>query len=648
MSLAVFMETPICLVENIDGELKLNPHALQILTSITKPVVVVAITGQHCTGKSYLMKRLAGSNPFFSLGSTVQSETKGIWMWCVPHCSKLDHVLVLLDTEGLGDVEKADSKNDSWIFALAVLLSSTLVYNSMNTINQQALEQMQYVTELTKLIKVKSSPNAAREEESEEFVGFFPDFVWTVRDFTQELKADGCPITSDQYLENALKLSHDMSPRSLPLLLPSNSQGDREITDKNGRVEMANLSRECIRKFFPKRNCFIFHRPTEDKSLLACLQHVPDRQLEPSFRNQIDRFCYYILSNAKPKTLSGVIMINGRRLGKLLETYVRAISSGDVPCLENAVLSLAQTENPAAVQKAAKHYMKQMALKVDLPTETFWDLLSVHTECEKEALSIFMKHSFKDENLKYQNELVQILETKKESFIHQNEELSTEYCQTQLEYLLQSLREAISKGTFSVPGGYNRFKKKREEIINNYYQMPRKGLKADEALQMFLQSLAVTEDYILQIDQALTEQEKALEAEQSKREAAEKEKLLKQQQVEMQQKMKANQRSYKENISQLNRKMVEDRYKILEEQEMIQDPTQEEQVKRIVESLAKLGTIMDEYFHLQAKIMDIADQNSRWLHTLLDITDIAMMVILPVEGKLAALWLRVLATSLSK
>ncbi|ELK33668.1 Guanylate-binding protein 6 [Myotis davidii] len=65
-------------------------------------------------------------------------------MWCIPHPSKPNHTLVLLDTEGLGDVEKGDPKNDSWIFALAVLLSSMFVYNSMSTINHQALEQLQY------------------------------------------------------------------------------------------------------------------------------------------------------------------------------------------------------------------------------------------------------------------------------------------------------------------------------------------------------------------------------------------------------------------------------------------------------------------------------------------------------------------------
>uniref|UniRef100_A0A8C3WMH3 GB1/RHD3-type G domain-containing protein n=1 Tax=Catagonus wagneri TaxID=51154 RepID=A0A8C3WMH3_9CETA len=135
---------PICLVKNQKNHLTVNPKALKILDEISQPVVVVAIAGLYRTGKSYLMNRLAGQNHGFRLGSTVRSETKGIWMWCVPHPSKPDHILVLLDTEGLGDVEKGDSKNDSWIFALAVLLSSIFVYNSMNTINHQALEQLQY------------------------------------------------------------------------------------------------------------------------------------------------------------------------------------------------------------------------------------------------------------------------------------------------------------------------------------------------------------------------------------------------------------------------------------------------------------------------------------------------------------------------
>ena len=69
-----------------------------------------------------------------------------------------------------------------------------------------SLANHSYVTELTELIRTKSSPSSNKEEGSAEFVSFFPDFIWAVRDFTLELKLNGHPITEDQYLENALKL----------------------------------------------------------------------------------------------------------------------------------------------------------------------------------------------------------------------------------------------------------------------------------------------------------------------------------------------------------------------------------------------------------------------------------------------------------
>uniref|UniRef100_A0A8C7MN90 GB1/RHD3-type G domain-containing protein n=1 Tax=Oncorhynchus kisutch TaxID=8019 RepID=A0A8C7MN90_ONCKI len=141
----VSMKEPVCLIENdSDGKLCVVRSALGILDQIDQHVVVVSVVGLYRTGKSYLMNKLAGEKKGFALGATIQSKTKGIWMWCVPHPEKRDHTLVLLDTEGLGDVEKGDEKNDNWIFSLAVLLSSTLVYNSMGTIDNNALEKLQY------------------------------------------------------------------------------------------------------------------------------------------------------------------------------------------------------------------------------------------------------------------------------------------------------------------------------------------------------------------------------------------------------------------------------------------------------------------------------------------------------------------------
>ncbi|MEJ1274292.1 ankyrin repeat and SOCS box-containing 3 [Cricetulus griseus] len=365
------MMAPICLVENHKEQLSVNQKAIEILDKISQPVVVVAIVGLYRTGKSYLMNRLAGQNKGFPLGSTVQSETKGIWMWCVPHPTNPKHTLVLLDTEGLGDVEKGDPKNDSWIFALAVLLSSTFVYNSMNTINHQALEHLHYVTELTDLIRAKSSESPGGIKNSTEFVSFFPDFIWTVRDFTLELKLCGDSITEDQYLENALKL-------------------------------------------------------------------IPG-------------------------------------LGTLVTTYVDAINSGAVPCLDDAVTTLAQRENSAAVQKAADHYSEQMTQRLRLPTDTLEELLDEHTACEKEAIAVFMEHSFKDENQQFQKKLLELIDEKKSIFMLKNEEASDKFCQEELNRLSKAFMENIS--TFSVPGGHRLYMEMREKIEHGYWQVPRKGVK---------------------------------------------------------------------------------------------------------------------------------------------------------------------------
>lgn len=93
-------------------------------------------------------------------------------------------------------------------------------------------------------------------------------------------------------------------------------------------------------------------------------------------------------------------------LGILVVAYVDAINTGDVPCLENAVTTLAQLENSAAVQKAADLYSEQMAQRLSLPADTYLELLEVHADCECEAIAVFMEHSFKDDTQEFQKMLV--------------------------------------------------------------------------------------------------------------------------------------------------------------------------------------------------------------------------------------------------
>ncbi|XP_003943305.2 guanylate-binding protein 5 [Saimiri boliviensis] len=531
MAPEIHMSDPVCLIENFNEHLKVNEEALEILSAITQPVVVVAIVGLYRTGKSYLLNKLSGKNKGFSVASTVQSHTKGIWIWCVPHPNRPNHTLVLLDTEGLGDVEKADNKNDIQIFALALLLSSTFVYNTMHKIDQGAIDLLHNVTELTDLLKARTSLDLDGVEDAADSESFFPDLVWTLRDFCLGLEIDGQLITADAYLENSLR------PK----------QGSDQ------RVQNFNLPRLCIQKFFPKKKCFIFDLPAHQKKL-AQLETLPDDELEPEFVQQVAEFCSYIFSHSMTKTLPGGIKVNGSRLKNLVLTYVNGISSGDLPCIENTVLALAQIENSAAVQKAVAHYDQQMGQKVQLPTETLQELLDLHKDSEREAIEVFIKNSFKDVDQSFQKELETLLDAKRNDICKQNSEASSDRCSALLKDIFGPLEEAVKQGIYSKPGGHNLFIQKMEELKTKYYQEPRKGIQAEEVLQNYLKSKKSVSDAILQADQALTEKEKKMKEEQVKAEAARANaRRLEEIQKQNQHMMQKRERVHQEQVRQMER-----------------------------------------------------------------------------------------------
>ncbi|XP_044846745.1 guanylate-binding protein 1-like isoform X8 [Mauremys mutica] len=555
------MPAPICLVENSPaGELRVQQEALQVLAEISQPVVVVAVAGLYRTGKSYLMNRLAGKRTGFSLGSTIQSHTKGIWMWCLPHPRRAGHTLVLLDTEGLGDVEKGNTKNDVWIFALAVLLSSTLVYNSMGTINQQAMDQLHYVTELTELIKVKPAGGGSRGdmkvkaagkggrqegEDTAEFVRFFPAFVWAVRDFVLQLQLDGREITEDEYLENALKLK------------PGSGKQD----------QCYNLPRKCIRLFFPARKCFAFVQPAGRKRLPR-LEELQEDELDSEFQEQVTRFCHHVWETSKSKTILGGHVVTGAMLGNLAVTYVDAIRSGAVPCMESAVLALAQIENSAAVGEAVAAYEEQLGRRAALPTQSVQELLELHAQCEREALRAFMARAFKDEEQQYQRQLKDELDSKRAELCRRNEQASSDRCTAVLRELSQELEERVCEGGYSVPGGYQRLLDDQREMVEKYKQLPGKGIMAAEVLQQFLKSKETVAQAVLQTDQSLTDKQREIEVERARAGAAEREAQLSQEmQARTEQLLQDQARSHQEHVQQLTAKMEQDRRQLLAEQQ---------------------------------------------------------------------------------
>ncbi|XP_066499680.1 guanylate-binding protein 1-like [Hoplias malabaricus] len=569
------MSDPICLINNTpDGGLVVCKEALEVLDQITQSVVVVSVVGLYRTGKSYLMNRLAGKQTGFALGSTIESKTKGIWMWCVPHPQKNDHTLVLLDTEGLGDVDKGDEKHDVWIFCMAVLLSSTLVYNSLGTIDNTALEKLHYVAKLTEHIKVKSKPKRGDEtyNTSTEFMRVFPSFVWTVRDFTLDLELDGKTITADEYLENALKLK---------------PEGD-------GPNNIRNKTRSSLRDFFAVRKCFVFERPASTKKMKK-MDTLCDDDLDDDFVKEANTFCSYIYSSSKSKTLRGGRVITGRMLATLAQTYVDAISSGEVPSLDNAIDSLSRIQNSRAVTEAVDFYHSEMIKKVKFPTETQQELSDIHSAVEKEAISVFIKGSFNDVEQTYQKQLQTQLDHEYGELVTQNKEQSRKLSRKAISRMFGPLEEKVSVGTYMCPGGYSEFCIALETAVQEYKQEEGLGLMSEEALAAYLSEKSDIGRSILAADSSLTEAEQKIKEEQLKRDAVEQQnKYLEEEKKIQEQLIRDQQKSHEEHVNQLMIKMEEENTRNREEIQRTLDAQYKEQMRSMQEGLEEKSRKMQQ------------------------------------------------------
>ncbi|XP_037386993.1 guanylate-binding protein 1 isoform X2 [Pygocentrus nattereri] len=569
------MPEPICLVENINGSLHVNDGAINYLYGIDQPVVVVSVVGLYRTGKSYLMNRLAGKQTGFALGSTIESKTKGIWMWCVPHPTKAEHTLVLLDTEGLGDVDKGDSKNDAWIFCLAVLLSSTLVYNSRGTIDNTALEKLHYVTELAEHIKIKSPSPAGDEDEDEQndskFVQYFPNFIWTVRDFVLELVIEKKgQITEDEYLDFALKLKKGCSKT----------------------INNYNLPRQCIRSYFPTRKCFVFPLPASQDNM-ARLESLDERHIWPDFLKATQRFCDYVFNESNVKTLKGGHRVTGRMLGHLVKLYVDTICSGKVPCLENAVVTMAQIENQAAVQEGLKVYQSGMEqVKSLFPVST--DKISAeHQRCSNVATTEFMKRSFKDETKEYLKSLSEEVDKYYFELLDQNMTMSEMKCSKLLSDLYKDMSEHLQQGEYAKPGGYELYCIHRDNIITQYHRQPDKGVKAEDVLEMFLSERSVEANCILQADKRLSENEKKIQEREKAALIEQQKKAAEEKQMEMARLMEVEKKSQQERLLQMERKFEEEKH------------LQQEELNKAVNSkLAEQKDLLEKGFKEKAEVMD--------------------------------------------
>ena len=80
----IIVNSPIQLIDFSRG-FQINKQALDFLKSIKEEIIIISVVGKARTGKSYLMNLLLDligkGNAGFQVASSLQSCTKGIWLW---------------------------------------------------------------------------------------------------------------------------------------------------------------------------------------------------------------------------------------------------------------------------------------------------------------------------------------------------------------------------------------------------------------------------------------------------------------------------------------------------------------------------------------------------------------------------------------
>ncbi|EGR34658.1 hypothetical protein IMG5_004610 [Ichthyophthirius multifiliis] len=329
----------------INKDYKINPDSINFIKQLQKPISIITVAGLYRTGKSYLLNTIIqNKNAGFQVGSTINSCTKGIWIYGCPiketNLNGENINILVLDCEGMGSTNESQDYENK-LFCLCILLSSSLIYNSMNAIDENAINKLFFISNITKNIQLKQD-NIDQNINEDDYQKYFPNFYWVLRDFTLQLvDKQGNQITSNQYFEQSL-------------------QEQKGISDE---VQQKNRIKKFLKQFFTQRECVTLVRPLESEQDLQKLDQIEFQKLRPEFQEQIEQFRKRIIKKSKPKMINNKYL-NGEMFLSLAESYLLAINTGKMLNIGKSWEYVCKLETSKAVQKSFEKYEQILKQKL--------------------------------------------------------------------------------------------------------------------------------------------------------------------------------------------------------------------------------------------------------------------------------------------
>jgi len=341
---------PVQIVEisDEDHSFKLNEEALIKILSNEKvkdlPVCVVSVAGAFRRGKSFLLDFFLrylsrdedswmgddsdDNTPLegFHWRGGSERDTTGILIWSevfTAHTRKGKQVaIVLMDTQGAFDCNST-VRDCATIFALSAMISSVLVYNLSQNIQEDDLQHLQLFTEYGRLAMEDTGDTP------------FQRLQFLVRDWS-------CPYEYEYGAEGGRKI---LDKRL-------------QVSDRQ-HVELQNL-RKHIDACFDKIEAFLLPHPglrvATDPNFDGKLKDI-----EKEFIKQLKDFIPMLLSpeNALPRKISGA-EVKCKDLSRYMRAYVDIFKGDEMPEPKSMLEATSEANNLASLSEAKDLYTNMM------------------------------------------------------------------------------------------------------------------------------------------------------------------------------------------------------------------------------------------------------------------------------------------------